>query len=286
MKKTTISETKNKNKISVIVPVYNEEKYIEKCIRSLFVQTVKPLEIIVVDDGSTDNSRSKILDLRYKIKNLVLLKQKHQGPAIARNLGANHAKGDILVFVDADMYFDKNYLRNLIKPILKGQAVATFTKAEYVANPQNLWSQCWSINSYLPKSLHIDPNISNETTTFRAIIKKVFRKTEGYKSHGYTDDVTVLESSDIRAVPALGAVCYHYNPSTISEVFFSAKWMGKSLERTFKNFLIYSFFNSLRRGFLESLKDKNFQFILFKIVFDLGIIFGLGERIITGRHYK
>lgn len=274
-------------KVTVIIPVYNEEKYIEKCLLSLSKQILKPREIIVVDDGSTDNSKLIIKNLKFQIKNLRVYFQKHQGPAMARNFGAKMASGNILVFADGDMYFDKRYIEKLVIPIVAGRAVATFTKEEYVANPQNLWSRCWNINSYLPKNLHIDPNIPNKTTTFRAIKRKDFLKKGGYKSKGYTDDVTVLESSDSKkAIPAKGAICYHYNPSTLVEVFQSAKWMGKGLDRTFKNFLIYSFFNSVRRGVLESLRNRNFHFILFKIVFDFGVTVGLIESRITGTHYK
>ena len=81
--------------VTVIIPVYNEERSIENCIRSLRNQSV-PLEIIVVDDGSKDNSVKICEGLGIKV-----LKQNHQGPGAARNLGARNAKGEILILVDA-----------------------------------------------------------------------------------------------------------------------------------------------------------------------------------------
>lgn len=96
-------------KLSVIVPVYNSEKYLEKCLESLVNQTLEEIEIIIVNDGSTDNSQ-KIIDKyidKYptKIKALV---QKNSGQAVARNLGIKNANGEFIAFVDSDDYVEKD----------------------------------------------------------------------------------------------------------------------------------------------------------------------------------
>ncbi|MCW8966769.1 MAG: glycosyltransferase family 2 protein, partial [Candidatus Pacearchaeota archaeon] len=101
-------------KLSIVIPVYNEEKYIGKCLESLNKQTYKNFEIIIIDDGSTD----KTVEIIKKF-DVHLIKGKHKGTAFSRNLGAKSAKGEILIFIDADMTFDKDYLKNLIKPILE-----------------------------------------------------------------------------------------------------------------------------------------------------------------------
>jgi len=98
--------------ISVLIPVYNGEKTIGKCIESLQKQTKKPDEIIVVDDGSTDKTK----DIVEKHKGVKLLKQDHKGPAAARNLGARKAKGDVLLFTDADCVADKKWVSEMTKP--------------------------------------------------------------------------------------------------------------------------------------------------------------------------
>ena len=110
----------NKNiKVSIIVPVYNTEKYICKCLESLIAQTLKEIEIICVNDGSTDNSL-KILnyyqnkDLRIKIVN-----QKNSGPGKSRNTGIKIAKGDFIGFVDGDDWVDKNYFEKLYNAAIK-----------------------------------------------------------------------------------------------------------------------------------------------------------------------
>lgn len=278
-----------KPSVSVIIAFYNEEKYIRKCFSSLFNQTLKPLEIIAVDDGSTDKTLDVLSEFQISNSQFQILRQKHQGPGLARNLGAKRAKGEILVFVDADMYFDRRYLGKIVGPILKRKASATFTKEEYVANPENIWSQCWSINSYLPINLHIDPAMPDEANNFRAILKKVFLRTSGYKDVGYGEDVTVLgQLREIKAKVAKGAICYHFNPSNLGEVFISARWMGRgeTLKKRFTTISTFLFLNSLRKGIWESLKYKKPQFLIFKLVFDLGVFLGIWERLVLKIHKK
>ena len=100
-------------KISIIVPVYNVSAYIERCVSSLLCQTFTPLEIIFIDDGSVDDSVSKIRSLiKNKPKNKFLvriIRQKNQGPSSARNAGIKIAQGDYLCFVDSDDAISPNF---------------------------------------------------------------------------------------------------------------------------------------------------------------------------------
>lgn len=101
-------------KVSVIVPVYNVEKYISKCLESLVEQTLKEIEIIVVNDGSLDNSQ-KIIDKfvkQYpdKIKSYI---KENGGQGSARNLGLKYAKGEYISFVDSDDFIDKDMLEKM-----------------------------------------------------------------------------------------------------------------------------------------------------------------------------
>ncbi|OOG51168.1 glycosyltransferase [Polaromonas sp. C04] len=86
-------------KISVVIPCFNADKYIEAAIRSVLAQEWPQLEIVVVDDGSSDNSSKLVRD---KFPEVVLLRQANQGVAVARNNGISHAKGDWIAFLDAD----------------------------------------------------------------------------------------------------------------------------------------------------------------------------------------
>lgn len=95
-------------KVSVIIPVYNVEIYIEKCINSLINQTLKEIEFIFVNDGSPDNSVSIIKKYQKKDNRIKLLEKENGGQASARNLGLKHAKGEYIAFVDSDDYVKEN----------------------------------------------------------------------------------------------------------------------------------------------------------------------------------
>ena len=107
--------------ISIIIPAYNSEKTIGKTIESLLKQNYskKNYEIIIVDDDSSDNTQDTIL----KFKQVRLIKQNHKGPATARNLGARNAKGDILLFTDADCILDKNWIKEMVKPFTNPEII-------------------------------------------------------------------------------------------------------------------------------------------------------------------
>ena len=93
-------------KVSIIVPVYNVEEYIERCLDSLVNQTLKDIEIIIVNDGSTDDSKEIIQKYLNKYKNIVYLEKENGGLSSARNYGIPYAKGEYIGFVDSDDYVE------------------------------------------------------------------------------------------------------------------------------------------------------------------------------------
>lgn len=102
--------------VSVIIPVYNAEKYLHQCLNSLQEQTLKNIEIICVDDGSSDESLNIINQYVDTDKRFVILKQQNLGAAAARNNGIDIAKGEYLIFLDSDDYFSTEILeKNLRK---------------------------------------------------------------------------------------------------------------------------------------------------------------------------
>ena len=100
-------------KISVIIPVYNRELYLEQCLDSVISQTLKDIEIICVDDGSTDNSFEILKKFAQRDERIKLIRQENLGAAVARNKAINIAKGEYLSFIDSDDYVDLNYLEKL-----------------------------------------------------------------------------------------------------------------------------------------------------------------------------
>lgn len=103
------------SKISVIIPVYNVEKYIEKCLDSVISQTYKNIEIIIINDGTLDTSL-EIAEKYAKIDNrIIILTKTNGGLSSARNFGLNYVSGDYIVFIDSDDWIEKNMLEKLIK---------------------------------------------------------------------------------------------------------------------------------------------------------------------------
>lgn len=126
-------------KVSIIVPCYNAEKFVEKCVSNLLKQTYKNIEIILVDDCSKDNTKKIICDLEAnnpKIKKV--LSKTNNGPGGAKNEGLKKAHGDYITFVDSDDYLDSDYIEKLMDKIDENNlidiVIAGFKKVDIEGN--------------------------------------------------------------------------------------------------------------------------------------------------------
>ena len=95
-------------KISIIIPVYNTEKYLHECLDSVINQTLKDIEIICIDDGSADNSYQVLQGYADKDSRFVILQQENKGAGRARNNGLKNATGEFVAFLDSDDYYADN----------------------------------------------------------------------------------------------------------------------------------------------------------------------------------
>lgn len=100
--------------LSVIIPVYNGEKYISKCLDSILQQSYKNLELIIINDGSKDNSLKILQDYKEKDDRITLINQENQGTSITRNNALAYVKGEYLTFVDIDDYLEKDIYQSLM----------------------------------------------------------------------------------------------------------------------------------------------------------------------------
>lgn len=106
---------KLKDKVSIIIPIYNSEKYVSKCLDSVVNQTYENIEIILINDGSKDNSINIIKDYAKKDKRIVVIDKENEGVSKTRNLGIKKSTGDYIMFIDNDDYIDKTYVETYIK---------------------------------------------------------------------------------------------------------------------------------------------------------------------------
>ena len=136
--------------ISVIIPLYNSERFIGKCVESLLNQTYSNCEIIIVDDGSTDNSLKiveKYAETDSRVK--VFSGKKYSGVSAVRNVGLNNAKGEYICFVDSDDYVSKYYLESLITSVKDtGADVSCVGVAKVSESQKKKLDKVFNPNSY------------------------------------------------------------------------------------------------------------------------------------------
>lgn len=112
----------NQIAVSIIVPVYNTQKYLKKCLDTLTNQTLKNIEIICINDGSKDNSAKILNEFAKKDSRIIVINQKNCGISITRNNGLNIAKGKYIGFVDSDDYIDPDFYEKLYNSAEKHKA--------------------------------------------------------------------------------------------------------------------------------------------------------------------
>ena len=109
-------------KVSVIVPVYNVEKYLKQCLDSIVDQTLEDLEIVLVDDGSVDSSGTICDEYAKKDARIKVIHKKNGGLSDARNVAIDIAKGEYITFVDSDDYVTDDYVESLYKLLVENNA--------------------------------------------------------------------------------------------------------------------------------------------------------------------
>lgn len=135
-------------RFSIIVPVYNVEKYLERCLDSIVNQTYRDFEVILVDDGSTDSSGNICDEYEQTYGFIKVIHQKNQGVSGARNTGLKHAKGEWIVFVDSDDWISVNMLEVLAKEIKKTDAeLYSFNMQKVAAKEEVVEKLIWSIEN-------------------------------------------------------------------------------------------------------------------------------------------
>lgn len=138
--------------ISIIIPAYNAEKEIVRCIDSILNQTYNCFEIIIIDDGSTDRTLEICKKYAEKDVRILVKSQENKGVSATRNLGLNLSRGKYICFVDADDYLDCRYLEILLKNILKTNADISMCK--------------WSRNGIDQTNIELSEEVWDRENTF------------------------------------------------------------------------------------------------------------------------
>lgn len=159
--------------VSIIIPVYNTEKYLNECLDSIIAQTFKDIEIICVNDGSTDNSLKILESYQKKHKNIKIITQKNGGAGKARNTGLEAAKGKYICFWDSDDIFEPKAIETLYTQAEKSEADITICRMQ-MFNTQT--------KQIIPAPLSIRTDLLNGKTIFsrKTIPEKIFQISVGW----------------------------------------------------------------------------------------------------------
>lgn len=203
-------------KISVIVPVYNAEKYLEKCLDSLVNQTLKDIEIIVVNDGSTDGSEKILSKYKNKIK---IIHQKNSGVASARNNGMSVARGEYIAFVDSDDWVDKDMFLKLYQKAKANDMDVVECNFKYVFNNYekngviDLKNDINNYDNIKKYFVNMFPVIWNK------IYKKDILKNITFKDGVWAEDVEFLYRilPNIKTIGIISDKLYYYYQREMSE---------------------------------------------------------------------
>lgn len=126
--------------ISIVIPVYNAEKYVGQCLDSLISQTYRRLEIICVDDGSTDSSREIIHEYEKKDARICLVTQEHSNAGAARNKGLKIAGGEFIAFLDSDDFFETAMMEKMVEKAISAQADCVICRNIFYDNKWGLYN--------------------------------------------------------------------------------------------------------------------------------------------------
>ncbi|MGL5623932.1 glycosyltransferase family 2 protein [Cetobacterium sp.] len=216
-------------KISIIIPVYNTEKYLRRCLNSIITQSLREIEIIVINDGSTDNSIQILNEYVAIDKRIKLINKKNEGPSSARNKGLSQIKGEYVLQIDSDDWIEINYLEDM------------YTKAKSenldIIVSDIIWDWDNSKIKYV-RDLELDENvfITGEEYVrklfngeiFPAVWNKLFRS-ELYKKYKITYPVGISIGEDLVVTSLLaqhsikigkinkGFVHYIQNPNGLTQ---------------------------------------------------------------------
>ncbi|RHW50165.1 hypothetical protein DS831_08390 [Bombilactobacillus bombi] len=270
--------------ITIIVPVYNTEYYLEDTISCIKCQTEQNFELILIDDGSTDNSGQIIDQLAETDSRIVAIHQKNSGQAAARNVGIKHARADVITFIDSDDLVSPLYLEHLLKGFTTPDVEITSIKKEsFLIKPHELKSShiLW-IKKYDSKHFLNAVFFHNDDLYYVSFWGKAFKssflKSQVIAEGHYYEDMANIPViiSNAHTIMLLNSQDYFYrenreestlnsfNEKTCNDLLWALKYIrknvifNKKLEKSY-NILL---FNNISFIWIWCIKNKrNYRFI-------------------------
>jgi glycosyltransferase involved in cell wall biosynthesis len=241
--------------ISVVVPVYNGEKYIKRCLESLLDQSIKPREIVVVDDGSEDNSVKIASTFPVKI----IRHRRNEGLATARNTGLKEVKTELVAFIDVDCTADPDMLKNMLKNYTAPEIGGVGGRGIEMNNwgLANEYRSVYSMQSRGDKKSEVSGLFGLCFSFRREAIEKVGMFDPFFKTNGEDGDISIrLRKSRYKLIYDPSIIVYHHKEDTVKSYlkmdynayFYGAfsylknegggpRWLGMRLATNSTNFI-------------------------------------------------
>lgn len=209
----------NKIKISVVVPAYNVEKYIEKTLRSIMEQSLKEIEIIVINDGSKDNTLATIKKLMLEDSRIVLIDKKNGGVSQARNDGIKKAIGEYISFIDGDDWIEKDFFEDSYKYGVENNLdmIACDMSLDYIRKNKSKSCFEFKTNKIISGKEYLDFYYDNDV--IRGVANKIIKKEVFIKNNlffledvpsGEDMNLTIKLGYIISRIGKINKAYYHY----------------------------------------------------------------------------
>lgn len=199
-------------KVSVIVPVYNVEEYIDKCLDTLTNQTFKDYELIIINDGSPDNSESIILDYQKKYPKLIkYYKKENGGLSSARNYGIEKSTGEYLMFIDSDDYVSNDMVEKLYNKIDKEQSDMVICNY-YRVTCKGKFIKNYNINLGTTNIKSNPEILLNKQAAWNKIYKKELFSQNKFDEGKYYEDLRLIPKLylECKKIAFIDDFCYYY----------------------------------------------------------------------------
>ena len=172
--------------VSVVIPVYNVERYLDRCVQSVLNQTLKDIEIILVDDGSPDNCPQMCDDYARRYDNIKVVHKTNAGLGMARNTGLAHCQGEYVAFIDSDDYIDSEMIERLVTEAVINDSDAVFcgfnlqtTKGVWHKSKEVAGLSRWEdddILSFMLDMVASDKNVRQERKFYMSVWHSIYRR--------------------------------------------------------------------------------------------------------------
>lgn len=253
--------------ISVIIPVYKVEEYLDKCVSSVIEQTYKNLEIILVDDGSPDNCPKMCDDWAKKDNRIKVIHKKNGGVSSARNIGIKESKGKWITFIDSDDWVETTFIYDLYRVSINEKCDIALSGYNRVVGVN---SEEINANGELTKYTPLEflTNVLNPQTGFGFCHMKLIR-TECIKNVRFDEELKVTEDAffNLQLVDNINNVCllnkalYNYRINENSVVKkFDSKYPDKYLKgiKVIKNYLF--------KKYDDNIKQNYYNFVVYHVM--------------------